>query len=252
MKPLVDRQLAEWRRGGVLHLREAIPSETASNLARWADELLEAPEVPGRHMVYYEDSVDDPSHRIVQRIENFVPFHDGFAEFCRGSMTLAIVAQLFGEPAVLFKDKINLKLPGGGGFKPHQDHQAGWWRYADLFISVLVPIDEATLENGCLEVVRGHHKRGMIGKEWAPMDDEEMAGMIFEPLPGKPGDLIIFDSFVPHGSQANRTSTARRALYLTYNRVSDGDWRAKYFEDKRSNFPPDIERDPDVEYTFRV
>ncbi len=41
------------------------------------------------------------------------------------------VATLFGEPAMLFKDKINFKLPGGDGFKPHQDQQTGWSASAD-------------------------------------------------------------------------------------------------------------------------
>ena len=37
----------------------------------------------------------------------------------------AHVGELFGEPAVLFKEKINFKMPGGAGFKAHQDQQAG-------------------------------------------------------------------------------------------------------------------------------
>ena len=41
-------------------------------------------------------------------------------------------------------------------------------------------------------------------------------------------------------------------LYLTYNRASDGDWCERYFTDKRASFPPDIERQPGVEYKFRV
>ena len=36
----------------------------------------------------------------------------------------SILEQLFEEPAVLFKEKINLKLPGGNGFKAHQDAPA--------------------------------------------------------------------------------------------------------------------------------
>ncbi len=32
---------------------------------------------------------------------------------------------------MLFKDKINFTLPGGDGFKPHQDQQTGWSASAD-------------------------------------------------------------------------------------------------------------------------
>jgi len=44
----------------------------------------------------------------------------------------------------------------------------------------------------------------------------------------------------------------RRVLYVTYNRASDGDFREQYYIDKRKSYPPDIERDPDKEYAFRV
>ena len=56
----------------------------------------------------------------------------------------------------------------------------------------------------------------------------------------------------PHRSQPNRTDQARRVLYITYNKASQGDSRSKYYADKRRNYPPDIERDPDREYAFKV
>ncbi len=66
-------------------------------------------------------------------------------------MLKAPVGQLLDEKAVLFKEKINFKMPGGDGFKPHQDSQAGWWNYGSYYISVLVCTDEATdrSERGC-------------------------------------------------------------------------------------------------------
>jgi len=64
--------------------------------------------------------------------------------------------------------------------------------------------------------------------------------------------VLFFDSYVPHASKANTTSSSRRILYLTYNGASQGDHRTRYFADKRANFPPDIERKPGVEYRFRV
>jgi 2-aminoethylphosphonate dioxygenase len=156
---------------------------------------------------------------------------------------------LLSRQAVLFKDKINFKLPGGSGFKAHQDQQAGWSIYAPLFLTVMLSIDESTIENGCLEIPRGRHKEGLLGKQWEPLEPD---GLDFEPLPTRPGDAIFFDSFVPHASGPNRTQSPRRILYVTYAPAAHGDHRARYFADKRRNFPPDIERDPGRTYTFRV
>jgi hypothetical protein len=41
-------------------------------------------------------------------------------------------------------------------------------------------------------------------------------------------------------------------LYLTYNKLSDGDHREKYYNDKYKNYPPDIDRDPNKDYKFKV
>jgi hypothetical protein len=64
--------------------------------------------------------------------------------------------------------------------------------------------------------------------------------------------VVFFDSYVPHGSLANLSGLKRRVLYVTYNRLSEGDHRARYFAEKRAAFPPDIEREPGKNYVFRV
>jgi ectoine hydroxylase-related dioxygenase (phytanoyl-CoA dioxygenase family) len=110
--------------------------------------------------VYHETSRLDPDARLISRIENIAPFHEGFAELAE--VLRASAGQLLGEEAVLFKEKVNFKMPGGEGFKPHQDSQAGWERYASHFVTVAVCIDEATLENGCLQLVAGHHRRQLF------------------------------------------------------------------------------------------
>ena len=63
----------------------------------------------------------------------------------RGRLAEAI-DQLIGAPACLFKEKINFKMPGGAGFEAHQDQQAGWSRYANMFVTALVTIDRATIK----------------------------------------------------------------------------------------------------------
>ena len=71
-------------------------------------------------------------------------------------------------------------------------------------------------------------------------------------LPTAPGDLIFFDCFAPHQSAPNLTDRPRRNLYLTYNRADAGDYRARYFSEKRASFPPDHERAPGTEYRYKV
>jgi hypothetical protein len=220
-------------------------------ISTWTEELKARPERPGAEMVYSEPSLTDPAARLIQRIENFCPFHEGFDALVHGRLRAAVEA-LLGGPAVMFKDKINFKMAGGAGFEPHQDQQAGWSRYAPLFVTALVCIDRATLQNGCLEMANAPRFAGLIGEEWAPLTAEQMASFTLIAVPSEPGDVLFFDSYAPHASKPNLTDSDRRILYLTYNAEADGDHRALYFAEKRANFPPDVERRPGEEYKFRV
>jgi hypothetical protein len=246
---LTQDQIDTFYNTGSLAVRGAFSPEEAKRIQAWTDQLAALPEAPGRHWVFHEKSLKDPGTKLISRIEYIHPFHAGFKEL--GEALRAPVGQLLGEEAVLFKEKVNFKMPGGDGFKPHQDSQAGWDKYAYFFISVLVCIDEATIENGCLEVVSGHHKRGLF-RSWEPMTEADMQGMKFVPVPTKPGDLIFFDCYAPHQSKPNLSDKIRRLYYATYNKLSAGDHQAQYYADKHRNYPPDIEREPGKEYVFRV
>src|SRR4051812_14553631 len=224
-----DDQIAAFERDGYLLLPGFFNAREVAEITRWTEELASAPEEVGRHWVYREASLLDPEARIIQRIENFCPFHEGFDHLVQRGRLIGTVSRLFGEQAVLFKEKINFKMPGGAGFKAHQDQQAGWSAYALLFITALVGIDASTIENGCLEVAPRWHKRGLLGEEWKPLDDRTIAEVGLKPVPTDPGDVLLFDSYVPHASAENMTSAARRILYLTYNRLSDGDQRERYY-----------------------
>jgi 2-aminoethylphosphonate dioxygenase len=221
-------------------------------LLRFVDELAMLPERSGAHMMYRERGLLDAQSQVLQRIEDFCPHHVGFDHLVRIGRLARAVAELLGGDAVLFKDKINYKESGGAGFEPHQDQQAGWSRYAPLFVTALVSIDNASVENGCLEIANNARLTDLIGSEWTPLTEEQMRGFSFIAVPTRPGDVVFFDSFVVHRSQPNLTAQGRRVLYVTYNRASDGDHRARYYADKRASFPPDIDREPGVEYKFRV
>ena len=153
---------------------------------------------------------------------------------------------------MLFKDKINFKLPGGGGFAAHQDMQAGWQRYAPYFLTALVAIDAADAANGGLEIAVNWRGGGLVGRDWTPLDETETAALDFQPVATAPGDAVFFDCFVPHRSGPNLSARPRRVLYVTYNRLADGDQRARYYADKRRDFPPDVAREPGKTYVFRV
>lgn len=246
---LTDQQINDFHRDGYVVVRSAFGDDEMQVIETWTQELTELPEEPDKHWVYHEKSRLDPDEKLICRIENIRPFHSGFAQLTE--VLKDPVRQLLAEEAVLFKEKLNFKMPGGDGFKPHQDSQAGWWNYGSYYITVMVCIDEATEENGCLKMVAGHHRRGLL-REWEPLTEEDMEGMEFVSCPTKPGDIAFFDSYTPHASEPNMSDKIRRLYFATYNALSEGDQLARYYADKRKNFPPDVERKPGKDYVYRV
>jgi 2-aminoethylphosphonate dioxygenase len=177
-------ECARMERNGYLVARGLLDADQVAEVLRWTTELAEAPESSGRHWVYREGSLTAPGQRLIQRIENFCPYHERLDAFARNGCLADWTGVLMGAPMVLFKDKINFKMPGAGGFKAHQDQQAGWSRYAPIFVTAMLTLDAATLENGCLEIATDRRYTQLIGKQWTPLEENTLQ---LQPLPTAPG-----------------------------------------------------------------
>ena len=247
---MLDEAAAKhWRQHGWLWLRGFLGPEATRDLVRWTDELAAWPEVPGKWMRYYERRRGAPETRMLARIENFVPYHEGLATLFASPRLLALLAGCAGQPVVLFKDKINFKLPGGAGFAPHQDAPAYVDFGIDHHLTIMVPVDAFTTENGCLELARDASARVFLPQNAdGTLRPGVMEGLSVETVLAVPGDVIVFDAWVPHWSARNESSAPRRSYYMTFNPVSAGDHRAIYYARKRECFPPEYERVPGVDY----
>src|SRR4029077_15629835 len=71
-------------RDGFVVVPGLFDEEEIARISDWTDDLERRPDEPGRAMKYFEPSLLRPGERVLQRIENFCPFHDGFAELCDG------------------------------------------------------------------------------------------------------------------------------------------------------------------------
>ena len=244
MKILNTDDIEKFNHDGFLVKRKFFDDNEISEIRKWVYEYAKKrPEdwKKGQEMGYYETSLND-GKRILTRLENFVDYNQNFYDLVYSSKIIGAVEDLLAEKCVLFKEKINFKNPGGAGFKPHQDAISRWDDYASDFMNVLICTDKGTIDNGCLEVAPGFHNKGLLGPYDAPIPDEYLMKMDFQPLQHSLGDVVFFNSFTPHQSQENKTKFPRTNIYLTYNKSSQGDNRREYFSRKRRELPPDNER----------
>ena len=80
-------------------------------------------------------------------------------------MLLSLLSLLSGEPLLLFKEKINYKLAGSGGFSSHIDAMTYTHVKNIKHLTVLIAVDATNMSKGGLEVVpRSHEMTVTISK----------------------------------------------------------------------------------------
>jgi ectoine hydroxylase-related dioxygenase (phytanoyl-CoA dioxygenase family) len=246
---LVESAVAAYHRDGYLVVRDLLTAREKRRLIAGVAEVERWPETPGRWMQYFEANRHSGARQLC-RSENFIPYHAGLRRLLASPRVLTAVGDLLGEPALLYKDKINFKLPGANGFAPHQDAPAFTGQGQKNHLTLLFAVDACTPENGCLEMVVG-------GQSLGPLPHTEPGGGLahswvqrleWTPVRLDAGDAVFFGSAIPHRSGPNATRAPRRSLYVTYNARSEGDQHAAYYADKRKHFPPECERLPEVDY----
>jgi hypothetical protein len=229
IRPAIDDAAQLFATRGWVAL-DVLPRSTLALLATWADEVGAMPESTGV-LQHRELTGTGPQ---LCRSEHFVEVHDGLRALLTAGPMLDIASALLGEPAVLYKEKINHKLPGGAGYSAHQDAPA--YPMIGNHVSAMVAIDDADGENGALEVVSGCFDRILPTDERGCVDRSVEATLDWEAIPVAAGMTLWFHSRTPHRSGPNRSSRPRRALYPTYNAAREGDRRAEYYAAKADAF----------------
>lgn len=230
--------LTRWSRTGVALVEDFLVGDDLAVLRGWIDEVESSPATPGGYLHYDERVGAETSIRC--RTENFVPFHPGLRKLLTEGPLLAMATALLGEEAILYKEKINYKNAGGAGFAAHQDAPA--YPFVQATITCMVAIDDTTVDNGCLDVVPGAHQSPLPTDDHGCIRRDIAESLPWEPVPTRSGSLLWFDWYTPHRSGTNRTTRPRRALYLTYNRASDGNRRDTYYAEKTRRLARNAER----------
>jgi hypothetical protein len=194
----------------------------AAAVAGWADGV-EAWPIGSHVWGQYGEQIGD--RVAVCRTENVSACQPGVAALVDGALR-EVAAEVLGVAAVAFKDKINYKHPGGAGFRPHQDRLA--YPGVERVLSVLVAIDECTIESGCLWLAMGVD-------EPLPTDDrgvvraDVVESLRWEPAELAAGDAVLLDGLAPHYSEPNRGDRSRRVLVASYAPASEQYARDHYY-----------------------
>lgn len=153
---------------------------------------------------------------------------DIYSAFVRCLRVVEPLEQLLGGEVYHYHHKMMLKEPFvGGSWEWHQDY-GYWYSNQCLFpymASCLIAVDQATTDNGCLQVLKGSHLMGRIehsksGEQTgADMDrvNEALKHLELVHCEMKPGTALFFHANLLHRSDANRSPNPRWSLICCYN-----------------------------------
>ncbi|MCE9615508.1 MAG: phytanoyl-CoA dioxygenase family protein [Lentisphaerae bacterium] len=142
-------------------------------------------------------------------------------DFARSPIYLEACAHFVGPDADLYYNQVVSKPPEHGKhFGWHQD--SGYMVTKPLaYITCWTAISRTFVENGCIWVIPGSHKRGLlpharnqVDQSWDAQNVDESGAI---PVPMEPGQVAIFSSLMLHKSGANVSRDVRHGYVPQYH-----------------------------------
>lgn len=224
-------QIARFREDGFLAIRGLTSAEEIERLRGIYDRLFDGKVgyERGRQLDMVSPEDDAGKTPGLSQILNPAEFAPELRETLFRKNALAVAQQLLGADATLwFEHAISKPALHGAATPWHQDeaHRNDEGVAYDQ-ISIWLPLQQATVENGCLRYIPGSN-RGEVLTHHSPNDDPrimalECAGGFdasresFVPL--NAGDACVHDSLTLHGAGPNLTGTPRRAYIMAFRGV---------------------------------
>lgn len=230
---LTDEQKQHFWENGYLVVRDLLTQEEVEALKEQANLIAsgEVSHVPAE-WIQVEPVVRRGEIQTASKIEsvcqlwNLVPHDEVMRAHAANPKIVDIIVDLLGPDIKLYGDQLFTKPPKHGSRKEyHQDSNS--WKHLVPYnlVSCWAVMDDATIENGCLWMILGSHKWGLISREREQGIESRALEGEWEnevPVEWKSGDCS-FDHSLSH---ANRSSKQHRG-YVTHYMCS----KTKYMGD---------------------
>jgi phytanoyl-CoA hydroxylase len=231
--PFSDQDLRHYDAHGFVLVRGLLPPEVLEVFTKRFLALVEGEVPPAPGMLVMRDvmvakGAVRPASRpaAVAKIQDFHEDPVLFEGYVRHPALLERVEAFCGSDIKSIHTMLINKPPDVDGRHPlHQDLLYFPFRPADRIVAVWTALEPCTRENGCLVVVPGSQRGGLLPHEnpdweWLNLAYFGAAGVGEHPervhLEMEPGDTVFFHPLLLHGSGRNRTAGFRRAISAHY------------------------------------
>ena len=162
----------------------------------------------------------EPGGNRVRRIYEPCEYYSVFRNYSESPDILDAVERLIGANLLLHYSKLNMKPAELGSVVDWHQDVAYYPLTNHDTLAILLYLDDADEDNGCLRVLPGRHRADLMdhtaegvfqGRITEPIDESEPRN-----LPGKAGTAIFQHGMTPHASVQNRSDRPRRTLIISY------------------------------------
>jgi phytanoyl-CoA hydroxylase len=155
---------------------------------------------------------------LVRKFMAFTTTHEALAAMLTPAL-VDVVTRIIGEPITCFQEMALIKPPGGQEKPWHQDHAYFNLPLSTKVVGVWIALADVTPEMGCMHVVAGGHRTGPLPhfriRDWQ-ICDETVEGRSRLAIQMRAGDVLLFDSKLPHGTPTNHTAHQRFAVQFHF------------------------------------
>jgi phytanoyl-CoA hydroxylase len=166
-----------------------------------------------------DERADDPELRL-RKLAFFVHLEPRLQHVATHPWLRAVVDELIGPGSRMIQDMALLKPPFRGSEKPwHQDAAYFDWTPLGGVVGTWIALDEATMDNGCMQVIPGTHLHGPAPHfhvRDCQLADQRVQVEQAVVVPLQPGGILFFSGLLHHGTPPNMTPERRRALQFHY------------------------------------
>ncbi len=156
----------------------------------------------------------------LRKIQEVFTSEPAFAEVMASKKLLDVVADLIGDEIYYHSSKYMCKPAFGGRRKPWHQDWAYWSDMNSKQVTVWCAIDKATTENGCMQIIPGSHKKGLVehyhGEDFM-IHEEGITEENIVIAEMNPGDALIFNVLALHASDPNNSSKDRLSAIIDFD-----------------------------------
>jgi hypothetical protein len=226
-----SKEQTQFARDGYLRLGRVIPAEALEALCRRIDDIMlgevryegmmmQLDSSSGNYRDVPESSATFKGATLAYRRIDQLERDPLFLAYMQHPLFREITRTLIGPDVSIFRAMFMNKPADRGTPLPwHQDVGIGWGLDANPTVTVWTALDGATVENGCMQIVPGSHRLGILneGHFLSEADQETYARedrcMYLE---AEAGEAILLHNWLLHRSGVNRTGGPRRAFSVAF------------------------------------